>query len=600
MNKIRYNIKNIYLVKNIWLFFIVFCNSTFYGNDGDLDKTFGINGIIKTNLPGNGIARSMKLQPDGKIVVVGTLSGDFILTRYDAQGNLDKTFNPQGLNGAIPGTIITDLGETDIATELTIQKDKKILVAGSSNARFALVRYLPDGTIDKTFNPQSEGKSQPGTNIVNLGSSSFVTSMATNIENKTVVAGYTGPLGKRNFALIRFDSQGTIDQKTFNPQGIESKKPGVVYVDFGGDDLASSILIQPDGKILISGTSSRSIALARLNQDGSSDSTFNPINTGKVITDLGGVDLATFIKLQSDGKILVACSSKTNFILVRYTAHGELDNTFNPQGLKPGVVITQVGGDSFVTDIGIQYDGKIILLGSTGTFGNRKFTLIRYTKDGKIDGTFNPSGIQPGIVHSDLGGDSLATSLGMQTDGNLMVAGYTGQLENRNFVLARYLSPKPIPKITSTATASIIIPSKPTQTPTTTPTTKPILKPVSTSSPRVTALKPAPTPKPITTAPKPATTVPASNTPNPAITPQTNSTQKPIIAPLTKPLELAQIKPAQTQAMAKPEMLGQTTVIVANGGSVITNSNQTPKNSNKLSKLVIAMQDKYCVSSNSL
>ena len=112
--------------------------------DGSLDPSFGTSGRVTNQFPGGGVAASLVLLPDGEILVAGTSNGDFVLTRYGADGVLDLTF---GVNG----TATTDFGAASTASAVGLQPDGRIIVAGSSSGRFALARYSADGVLDQTF-----------------------------------------------------------------------------------------------------------------------------------------------------------------------------------------------------------------------------------------------------------------------------------------------------------------------------------------------------------------------------------------------------------------------------------------------------------------
>ena len=112
--------------------------------DGDLDGTFGAAGIIRTDLPGiNEQARAVTFQSDGKIVVAGRsgsdLAADFALVRYNAGGGLDMTF---GLNGILT----TDLGGEDELFGIALDGDRLIAVGLTTfsplGTDFAVARYL--------------------------------------------------------------------------------------------------------------------------------------------------------------------------------------------------------------------------------------------------------------------------------------------------------------------------------------------------------------------------------------------------------------------------------------------------------------------------
>ena len=124
------------------------------GSSGTLDNSFGTGGIVTTNFNGTDFVRAIAVQPDGKIVVAGFTSitgrGDFALARYNRDGTLDDSFGTGG-------TVTTDFvaGSLDQALSVAIQADGKIVAAGTAaingNSDFALARYNRDGTLDATF-----------------------------------------------------------------------------------------------------------------------------------------------------------------------------------------------------------------------------------------------------------------------------------------------------------------------------------------------------------------------------------------------------------------------------------------------------------------
>lgn len=126
--------------------------------DGDLDPTFGPAGTgkVQVDFAGNfDNANAVAVQPDGKIVVAGTTfiggQGDFAVARLNQDGTLDPTFDGDG-------RVTTDSGgnQPDATLAVTLQPDGKIIVVGSSDAggvrRFAVIRYNTDGSLDTSFN----------------------------------------------------------------------------------------------------------------------------------------------------------------------------------------------------------------------------------------------------------------------------------------------------------------------------------------------------------------------------------------------------------------------------------------------------------------
>ena len=133
-----------------------------------------------------------------------------------------------------------------------------------------------------------------------------------------------------------------------------------------GLDRGTAVAIQPDGKIVVAGIASAgtagNFALARYNTDGSLDASFGSL--GKVTTDFsGGNDGPSGVAIQSDGKIVAAGFDGANFALIRYNANGSPDTSFGTFGK---VTTDFSGGADAAAYIAIQADGKIVAVGRRG------------------------------------------------------------------------------------------------------------------------------------------------------------------------------------------------------------------------------------------
>src|SRR5688572_28114950 len=227
----------------------------------------------------------------------------------------------------------------------------------------------PPGDLDTTF----DGDGQVTTNFA--AATAETPGLAIQGDGKTVTAGRVDASGTRDFALARYNSNGSLDTTLDGD--------GKVTTDFdAGLDFGYAVAIQPDGKIVAAGyadvSGTRDFAVARYNPDGSLDITFD--TDGKVTTDFAGdIDLAYAVAIQRDGKIVaagVAVISGTNdFAVARYNPDGSLDTTFDTDGL----VTTDFGaGLDQASGVTIQGDGKIVAAGRAVVSGNRHFALARY------------------------------------------------------------------------------------------------------------------------------------------------------------------------------------------------------------------------------
>ncbi len=394
--------------------------------DGTLDNGFSLDGKATTDF-GTGAAEgySVAIQPDGKVLVAGySLNGnswDFALARYNMDGALDNSFG-------VDGRVTTDFGiGGHFGRSVTIQPDGKILVAGyawvGSNRDFALARYNTDGNLDNSFGVDGKVTTDLGT------PDDYGYSVAIQPDGQIIVAGYTDNGTDYDFAVARYITEGTLD----NSFGVGGK----VTTDFGaGNDYGWSVAIQPDGKIIVAGESYNGtdvdFTLVRYTTDGSLDIGFG-VN-GKVTTDFGtGYDNGRSVVIQPDGRIVVAGYSAGNFALARYNTDGTLDNSF---GVDGKVTTTFGTPNDFGRSVAIQPDGKIVVAGYAYVVIDRDFALSRYTTDGTLDNSFGVDG----KVTTDFGTNDYGQSVAIEPDGKIVMAGYSYDGSNDHFAVARYLS----------------------------------------------------------------------------------------------------------------------------------------------------------------
>lgn len=477
----------------IFLFLSISPAVKIYSQDGILDKRFGPRGIVTTPIGDNDeFGKACKAQLDGKIIVVGTsyngTTREFAMVRYNTDLTLDTTFGSSGKVTTLVGTY--HAGAEDVA----IKSDGKIMVAGTAIANsyngFALVRYNSNGTKDITFGPN-------GTIITNIGNgSAYGTSIAIQSDGKIIVAGYydsdVGSSVNYDFAIARYHENGVLDN-TFGTSGIATIAPSpttdncydvqilsdgkiiavgylwnttynaydIVVVKLNSDGsidntfgtngitttsnsiyqdhlTAFSVDIDSDGKILTGGytgiTPNFSIVIMRYLSNGSLDNSFG--TNGKAITNIGdGWDEAQSIMVDADAKIVISGrshnGSNSDFAVLRYHNNGTLDNSFGSNG----VVLTKIGGgDDYGKSVLIQSDKKIFVCGASTFDADRVFAGARYDTDGSLD-----ESVGFGKVYTDVNYD-YGNAVAIQTDGKIIVAGYTYTTANVNedFLVLRY------------------------------------------------------------------------------------------------------------------------------------------------------------------
>ncbi len=269
-----------------------------YSDQGVPDPAFSADGVTTAAFgPGNDEGKALALQADGMIVVAGqakTGTGhDFALARFDGSGQLDVSFGSGG-------TVTSDFGGVDQeGNSVRQQADGKLVVAGytgnAPNEDFAVVRYLPNGTLDTNFGAAGMAKTAIGTGT-DLGFAVAIQS-----DQRIVVAGTSVVGGRTQFTVVRYQASGVLDG-TFGDGGI-------VTTAIGTNDECTAITIQRDGRIILAGTTSdgahTDFVVVRYNVDGSLDTSFGPLGVVRVpIVALD--DGAYAVALQPDGNIVVA------------------------------------------------------------------------------------------------------------------------------------------------------------------------------------------------------------------------------------------------------------------------------------------------------
>ena len=334
-----------------------------YKPDGALDSAFGTNGIVSMDLGmGDEYIASVALQDDDKIVLAGYAgidpNYDFLLARINSNGTLDNSF---GLNGIVvpPSSSIL----RNILYSVAIQTDGKIVVAGQINMGthydFFVARYLTDGTLDPTFGVVT-------TDFITFGAmgNDHATSLALAADGKIVAGGYTQKGVLADFALARYNSNGSLDN-TFGAGGM-------VSTDFGKYDRAFSVLIAADGKILLIGNltnifqDSARLGVARYNPDGSLNASFG--NNGKMIGNTPSVPTVwSAAVLQDTSRMVIVGGTLTvpgDFAVTRYMTNGVPDASFGSGGIVITDMFTKGDGASAIA---MQGDSKILVAGQAGS-----------------------------------------------------------------------------------------------------------------------------------------------------------------------------------------------------------------------------------------
>ncbi len=406
-----------------------------FNANGTLDNSFSGDGKLTTaiidNLYRSDHLSGLIIQPDGKIVAVGNTSDnmgndDFALVRYHTDGSTDNSFSGDGIQ-------VTSVATTDGITDVSLQNDGKIVVTGLSNnagiIRLTIARYLPEGILDNLF-------SGDGIQTVNVTSYTIGTTLSIQSDGKIVVGGYfLNNLFVQIGIVVRVNADGTLDN-SFSGDGMQT-------IDFGGSDFfIGDLTIQNDGKILFTGFATlvgyREFYIARINVDGSPDHSFSgdglaTPNTGADPPIVPGI--ATSVVVQPDGRIMIAGSyqNASAFAIARYNSDGNLDLTLDGDGV---LADHKASGISMHNAVAVQADGKIVTAGTSGApSGNEAhFAVARYNIDGSLDPSFSEDGK---LVVFFPRSPSEGYAIAIQPNGKIVVAGSSSNGSNTDFAVIR-------------------------------------------------------------------------------------------------------------------------------------------------------------------
>jgi uncharacterized delta-60 repeat protein len=395
---------------------------------GTLDLSFSGDGKETLNFGGTDFASGVAVQPDGKIVVVGegaSNKGDFQVVRYNPDGSVDKVLQPLDFSG----------GE-DSPLGVAIQPwDGKIVVVGTAEVAgsfvFAVARFNADGSLDSSFSTAGV----KGRDTQNFGASNNVaTSVAFQSDHKIVVVGYTGLGLASNWAVARYLENGDLDP-AFGAGGKDT-------IDFNSrNDRAFGIAVQPGDKIVLAGVAGVpnpvSTAFALVRYDGASGTLDNSFgDNGKAVWNVGEADTGGRIALESNGGILLAGTAHVggsyNFAVLHFDAGGHPDLTINH--MQGQTVIDFAGATDLARDLALEADGKIVVVGRATIGGSGDFALARLNPDGTVVNGFGADG----KVTTEFGGGAAAAGVALQpADGKIVVVGQAGN-NGGDFALARY------------------------------------------------------------------------------------------------------------------------------------------------------------------
>ena len=326
-----------------------------YLADGTLDRGFGAGGTATQ--PGQ-LAAALALQDDGKIVIAGAARGSrgtaLVLLRFDATGALDPSFGQQG-------RVTLEIDNDVIGRAVTVQRDGKILIAGSAIGfnvgRAIAVRLTPDGTLDASFGAGGIVRYPVAAGALDTG----FAALAIQSDDKILVAGSGAyePLAPTftDALVVRLDPAGGVDA-SFG-------RDGAVTMDGDVSDGVTGVAVLPDGQIVVGGmTTSYSsfrnrLWVSRLTADGGFDGAFGAGGTVTWQRGLPDLMAANSMALAPDGAVVLAGYLESELLVLCFGPDGRLDPAFGADGM----VEVNGGGITHGWAVAMEPDGKVVVAG---------------------------------------------------------------------------------------------------------------------------------------------------------------------------------------------------------------------------------------------
>lgn len=363
-----------------------------HAGSADLDHSFGTGGIVRFG--GGATAQAIALQPDGRIILVGAAGlgseGNFAVARLLPTGALDPSFSEDGATEI-------DFGPADIATSVLVQPDGRIVVIGSTQtapgippaSNVALARLTTTGDLDPTF----------GAGGKRIGPAGYLPAAARQADGKLVVAAPFRPAPNSDgLTVARFTEAGELDA-SFSGDGVEATAPGlplsVAEVLIRSDQ---KIVVVGDHALDLVTPTARSSFIRRYTASGTPDpsgSGGTQVQDGTKVAAAGVQADGKIVVVGCQGGFDDNCS---RFLAIRHSADGVYDSTFGgTDGDEPGTTTIEFSDPKAAASaLVVLPDDRLMLAGRIGSplgFGGpATFAGARLTANGRLDRTYSGDG----------------------------------------------------------------------------------------------------------------------------------------------------------------------------------------------------------------
>jgi len=358
-----------------------------YNQDGSLDNTFGDSGRVVTYIPDYNqgfrsvaVLKNRKIIASGYIVRFGTIDADLILVQYNSDGSIDSAFGENG-------KVITNISKSDFPEDMIVQPDGKILITGNKSKNendietSFIIRYLDDGNYDESF-----GSSGIVTTVFEKPVE--IKAIGLQSDGKIITSGVFDFTGNSVFLSVRYLANGSID-KTFADNGlakliISNEYPSLNLNELAVDTNNNITIIGEFGN----DDGYWNMILARFSNDGNADLSFGTNGyTTPLTSESKSISTGKNVLLQQDGKMFAVGGyndfngDHTYYALIKLNANGSRDSSFAESGIA--LAYFENVSNHTCTDAALQSDGKVIVLGDVwqGIPVLSYFALVRFNNE---------------------------------------------------------------------------------------------------------------------------------------------------------------------------------------------------------------------------
>ncbi len=338
-----------------------------YLYNGDLDPSFGNGGIVVSSFESQNYCRNAVLQPDGKIIAVGQSSTGFCIARYLSDGTLDLTFGNAGFTATASPFGSSSLNAATLLADGSILAIGSAQVPYSTNFEVAILKFTPNGVLDTSFG--NGGMAFPSLPYTTVTGIKVIPQSSGEIILAGMIRFLNGSTTIRQGYIARLLADGTLDT-SFGTNGMVLSNAVLGFTDFTQEVSGKFVGV---GNVATnqSGTSG-SVAMVRFNADGTPDTSFGTNgSSGAGVNSYA--EYAHSVLLQPDGKILLGGSyfdlsggSVTDCVIFRFLTNGSLDPTFGTGGIyETGVSSSH----DRILDMKFDNDYKLVVSGE-GNYGS--------------------------------------------------------------------------------------------------------------------------------------------------------------------------------------------------------------------------------------